>query len=209
MYEYWIGEGVDFSGVWSAYDEGKAYEEKFRTMRVHLIQFTFREQPPNLPLFNHEAIYKTIKGYFHDLKRLCLSSNDYATAGPLFLYEVNRGSGVWSFLGELRQLLLFGTTLADQKLVGQKLDNIDKKLNILEKYFGGAIYPEDFEAFMRARTPRDLELAVKRMIAEGLQKVEISRKSFTGEIKDTRRELIDVKEVISEANSSNTLPPGS
>jgi hypothetical protein len=45
------------------------------------------------------------------------------------------------------------------------------------------------------------------MIAEGLQKVEISKNSFTGDIKDTRRELIDVKEVISAANNSNILPP--
>jgi len=29
-------------------------------------------------LVNHEAIEKTIKGYFHDLKKLCLSSNEYA-----------------------------------------------------------------------------------------------------------------------------------
>jgi hypothetical protein len=35
--------------------------------------------------------------------------------------------------------------------------NMLKKLDILKKYFGGAIHTEDFEAFMRARTPRELE----------------------------------------------------
>jgi hypothetical protein len=47
------------------------------------------------------------------------------------------------------------------------------------------------------------------MIAEGLQKVEISRKYFAGKIEDTRRELVDVKEVISDANDPHEPPPKS
>jgi hypothetical protein len=47
-------------------------------------------------------------------------------------------------------LILFGTTLSDEKVVGQTLDNLDKKLSILSKYFGSDVNPKDFDAFMRA-----------------------------------------------------------
>lgn len=77
-------------------------------------------------------------------------------AGPLFIYEIDRGSGIWSFLGELRQLLLLGTTLADERVLGQELNNIDKKLEIIGRYFGNALHPEDFQQFMKARASRDL-----------------------------------------------------
>src|SRR2546423_3071212 len=126
MYEYWIGEGVDYKKVWRDYEDGLAYIDKFKSMRAHLIRIELNQFPANLPLFNHEAVYKTIKGYFHDLKQLCLSHEEYMYASPLYLYDVRRGSGIWDFLGELRQLLLLGTTLADEKVIGQQLDNIDK-----------------------------------------------------------------------------------
>lgn len=206
IYEYWIGQGVDFAGVWKAYDEGEGYKGKFSSMEVHLIQLTFRQPRANLPLFNHEAVFKTIKGYFHELKRLCLSDNEYGSAGPLFLYEVSRGSSVWSFLGELRQLLLFGVTLVDEKLVGQRLDNVERKLRIMREYFGGAVRPKDFEEFMRAKTPRDLEQAVQRMVAEGLQRVEISRRPFSGNAKDARRDMIDVGKTLRESEGSQDRP---
>ena len=97
MYEYWIGENIDYDKIWDAYDQGQAYIQKFQSMRVHLFRLKLREHPRNLPLFNFEAVYKTIKGYFHDLKKLCLNSKDYAMAGPLFVYSVNRDSGIWDF----------------------------------------------------------------------------------------------------------------
>ena len=200
MHEYWIGQGVDFRGVWSDYDNGRGYEQKFNTMRVHLIRLTFEMPASHLPLFNHEAIFKTVKGYFHEIKRLCLSSSDYEMAGPLFLYEVSRGSSIWSFLGELRQLLLLGTTLADEKVVGQRLDNIDKKLSILSRYFGNTAHPEDFRAFMQAQAAPDLEDVVTRMIGEGLRRVEVSRRPFSGDPDASRGDMIDLKKIADEAD---------
>jgi hypothetical protein len=202
IYEYWIGQDINFRGVWADYDGGMAYQEKYQTMRVHLIQLTF-ESTLDTPLFNHEAIFKTVKGYFHELKRTCLSSHDYEHAGPLFLYEVGRGSSMWSFLGELRQLLLLGTTLADQKVIGQQLKNIDSKLNILKKYFGNSVRPEDFRAFMQAQTSPALEEAVQRMIGEGLRRVRISKRPFKEDPASAQQQMIDLKEIVSEADYGN------
>jgi len=193
IYEYWIGDGIDYMNLWRAYEEGEGYKKKYSSMTVHLIQFTFKEQHYELPLFNHEAVYKTIKGYSHEIKRVCFSSGDYQRAGPIFLYELNRGSSIWSFLGELRQILLLGTTLADEKVIGQRLDNIDKKLEILRKYFGGAVNPEDFMKFMNAKTPDEIENAVHELIRQGIQKVEVSKIPFVGKIEDTKQKMIDIK----------------
>lgn len=200
MYEYWIGRDIDYDQLWDDYEAGQGYIQKFHSMRVHLIRITLAEPALPLPLFNHEAVFKTIKGYFHDLKQLCLPPDDYNTAGPLFLYSVDRASGIWSFLGELRQLLLLGTTLADEKVIGEKLSNMDKRIEFLRKHFGGAVSPEDFQMFMAAKTPRQLEKAFRRLVAQGIKKVEISREPFIGDPKMTETTLIDIKKLLSEAD---------
>jgi hypothetical protein len=180
--EYWIGKGIDYDAVWAAYESGTAYKEKFRKMQVHLLRITIEAHPLDQPLFNFEAVSKTVKGYFHDLKRMCLSEAEYNASGPLFVYRVGRSSGVWDFLGELRQLLMLGTSLADEKVIGEKLDNLDKRLDFLRKHFGSAVSPQDFETFMRAQTPRQLEKAVRKLIEQGIKKVEVSRDPFAGHI---------------------------
>lgn len=194
--EYWIGRGINYQAVWQSYEDGLAYIEKFHTMRVHILQIELREFPSDLPLFNHEAVYKTIKGYFHDLKQQCLPRDEYSAAGPLFLYSVERASGVWSFLGELPQLLLLGATLADEKVMGQQLENLDMKLSILSKYFGEAAVSRDaFQAFMRANTPSQLKIAVERLISEGIDKIQISTQPFDGDIYAAKRTLVNIKEL--------------
>ena len=195
-YEYWIGQDIDFRSVWDDFESGFAYIDKYRTMDVHLMRLTFEQYPTNLPLFNHEAIFKTVKGYFHELKRTCMTKDEYVMAGPLFIYGIDRGSATWSFLGELRQLLLFGTTLADERIVGQKLDNIDKKLAIINRHFGGAYNPEDFQRFMRAKTSPDLEFAVRKLLHQKLRRIEISRESFIGEMDQKQRNLIELKSLL-------------
>lgn len=193
MHEYWIGEGVNYDKLWSAYEEGQGYIQKFHSMRVHLLRIELSQHPKNLPLFNFEAVFKTIKGYYHDLKKYCLSSDEYMSAGPLFIYSVNRNSGVWDFLGELRQLLMLGTTLADQKTVGQQLDNMDKKMEFLRKNFGNAISPEDFQRFMRAKSPRQLQKAVQKLSEQGIQRIAVSKAPFEGDIKQIESSLVDLK----------------
>jgi hypothetical protein len=115
--EYWIGKGINYDAVWGAYESGMAYKEKFRRMQVHLLRITIEAHPLDQPLFNFEAVFKTVKGYFHDLKKMCLTEEEYNASGPLFVYCVDRSSGVWDFLGDLRQLLMLGTSLADEKVI--------------------------------------------------------------------------------------------
>jgi hypothetical protein len=200
MYEYWIGKGVDYDRLWKAYDEGQPYIQKYQSMRVHLIQISFEQQSSSLPMFNCEAILKTVKGYFHDLKHICLTTDEYQTAGPLFVYSIDRSSEIWAFLGELRQLLLFGTTLSDQQTIGHKLDNIDKKLEILKKHFGTDVNPEDFQRFMKAKTPRQIEGAFQHLIEQGIKKVEISQEPFSGNIEETKTKLVDIKKLLNEVS---------
>ena len=112
---------------------------------------------------------------FHDLKKACLTPSEYDQAAPLYFYGVNRGSAIWQWLGELRQLILFGTTLGDEKVVGQTLDNMDKKLSILSKYFSSDVNPRDFAAFMRAKTAPDVQKAVQKMLKQRIKRVSISK----------------------------------
>jgi hypothetical protein len=72
-------------------------------------------------------------------------------------------------------LILFGTTLGDEKVVGQTLDNMDKKLSILSKYFSSDVNPRDFAAFMRAKTAPDIQKAVQKMLKQRIKRVSISK----------------------------------
>jgi hypothetical protein len=191
--EYWIGEGIDYDTLWDAYDDGIGYIDKFRSMDVHLLRITFAEPPSSLPLFNFEAIYKTVKGYFHDIKSTVLSEEEFATAGPLFLYRVDRGSGIWDFLGELRQLVMLGTTLSDEQAMGQRLANLEARIEFLRRHFGDAVRPEDFEAFMNARTPRKLDKAFRRLTEQRIQSVELSQTPFTGSLSSVDEAMIELK----------------
>jgi hypothetical protein len=173
IYDYWIGRDVDVAQAWRDYEAGEEYERKFYERTCHLLEIEFDLQVGH-PIFPFEAIFKTTKRYFHDLKRACLTASEYDLAAPLYFYGVERGSAVWQWLGELRQLLLFGTTLGDEKVVGQTLDNMDKKLSILHKYFGGDVNPRDFQKFMRAKTAPDIETAVQKMLRRKIKRVSIS-----------------------------------
>lgn len=171
-------------------------------MKYHLFRIELEQFPANEPLFNHEVVFKTLKGCFHDLKEACLSDEEYDAAGPLVLYRVDRGSGIWDFLGGLRHLVLMGTTLADEKVLGQKLDNIDKRLTILRKHFLGAVSAEDVQHFMNAQTPRELEAAIQRLINQGIQSIKVSTEPFNGNIDDSVKSLVDMKKLLEEADGS-------
>jgi hypothetical protein len=201
MYEYWIGRDVDFRKVWNDYESGLGYIDKYHSMEVYLIRITFKQYSSDLPLFNHEAVYKTLKGYFHELKLQCLSQQEYNVAGPLFLYDVERASGKWSFLGELRHLILLGTTLTEEKIFGQRIENFQKKLQILRENFGDRyIYPQDFQNFMAANTGRDVQLALENLYMQGLIDVEISQEPFMGDIVQTKSRLVSLNRMQNETD---------
>src|SRR3989338_3986258 len=185
FYEYWIGKGINLRQLWEDYEQGTGYIDKYGGMDVHLVQFTFKDPPVSLPLFNLEAVLKTMKAYFHEIKVLSLSQEEYSEAGPLFVYEINRGSAIWSFLASLRHLVLFGTTLADEQLKNLMFDNklkkmeiIDKKIEVLKKHFGDSVNPEDFRNFLAANKEPELQIAVNKLLSQGIEKVEISKEPF-------------------------------
>jgi hypothetical protein len=208
--EYWIGRGVDYRAIWNAYDEGSSgYIDKYFSSDVYLLRLEFGWPPYDKPLFNHEAVYKTLKGYFHDLKYACLPREIYDTAGPLYLYKIDRGSGVWNFLAGLRELLLFGTTLSDEKVIGEQLSNVQKKLDILKEHFGGDdVHPEDFHRFMNATSSDDINFAVKKLYEQRLTSVKISQNVFRGSIERVETSLIELKPVTSsEPGPTSDAPP--
>jgi hypothetical protein len=195
VYEYWIGQNVDVDGVWRDYEEGQGYERKFYQTTCHLLEIEFEIPPPHDPIFAFEAIFKTTKRYFHDVKRLCLSPDDYEKTVPLYFYGVGRGSAIWQWLGELRQLILFGTTLGDEKVVGQTLDNLDKRLSILHKYFGSDVNPKDFDAFMRAKAAPEIEASVRKMLRHKIKRVSISTRPAQELKLPAPASLVDVKKL--------------
>ena len=68
-------------------------------------------------------------------------------------------------------------------------------MDFLRKHFGSAVSPQDFEVFMRAQTPRQLEKAVQRLIAQGIKKEEVSRDPFVGNVQQTELTLVDLKQL--------------
>jgi hypothetical protein len=185
-------DDVDAAQAWNDYEDGSGYEQKFRQMTCHLLEIEF-DVPVRDPIFAFEAIFKTTKRYFHDLKQLCLTPSEYDEAGPLYFYAVDRGSAIWQWLGELRQLILFGTTLGDEKVVGQTLDNLDKKLSMLHKYFGSGVNPKHFDAFMRAKAAPEIEAAVRKMLKQQIKRIGISKRPVKELLPGGPFDLVDLK----------------
>lgn len=192
IYEYWIGQDTDYASVWQAYENGMGYIDKFRSMRVYLLRIELTQFPSNLALFNHEAVYRTIKGYFHDLKLHGLSKNEYNSTGPLFLYSVDRGSGIWNFLGEFQPLMALAITLAEGGNRYQEIVNLDKKLQIIQRYFPNA-NPRDIKRLLQANSQQKLQYALNKLIEQGIQEVKVSLKPFEGDFDATEQLLFNVQ----------------
>jgi hypothetical protein len=203
--EYWIGRGVDYRAIWNAYEGGTSgYIDKYFSAPVYLLRLKFGYPPYDKPLFNHEALYKTLKGYFHDLKYACLPRTIYNDSGPLYLYKIDRSSGVWDLLAGLRELLLFGTTLSDEKVIGEQLSNVQKKLDILKEHFGDSVHPEDFFRFMNARSSSDIDIAVQKLLEQRLLSAKLSKTPFVGSLENVEMNLIELK---SETDPGPESPP--
>ncbi len=197
FYEYRIGKGIDIENIWSIFDEGKGYIEKYKSMEVYALRLQF-DSALNLPLFDHEAISKTVKSLFHDLKKECLPESEYDHFGPIFLYEINRGSAIWTFVAELKPLLILSTVLSIaliwRKYEGQSTDNLNKKIDYIRK-----LYPRapvlDIQDFTHAWTAIGRKKVLKRLAEQGLKSIKISKQPFKGQ-KDI--EVIDVSAIIED-----------
>jgi hypothetical protein len=199
--EFWIGKGIDLDRLWDEFAEGEGYVAKFSTAQVHMLRLTFEKHPKNLPLFDHELIYKTIKGTFHDVKAACLTPDAYDRASPIFLYRIDRGSAIYEFLAELTPLVSYVATLGAAiawyggvALKEQEL--IEKKLNILLSRFPTA--PDAYiEKYMKAWTPWGRERIINRLIREGhLARVEVSKKPISARGPTEKTEMIDATRIV-------------
>jgi hypothetical protein len=116
--EYWIGENVDYSKLWDAYNSGKdGYIQKFHSMKTVPVRIEFDLPHSHDPLFNLEAIYKTLKGLYYDFKSSCITDkNERDKAGPLFVYSIERGSGDWLLYIESTYVIPFIYFLARASL---------------------------------------------------------------------------------------------
>jgi len=202
FYEYWIGKDVNYESLWDDFESGDGYVNKFKSMKVHLLKLSFDNHPTDIPLFDLEVVYKTLKGTFHDIKMDYLSDDEYEAAGPMFVYKIDRGSSEWYLLAELKPLLYYAGILvsaiyAYQKITKQSLENLDKKISILRKYFPGAT-GKDEQFFIKAKTPWARNKIIQKLIERGLDKVEISKEEFSDDFQKSKSKMIDVKKVFND-----------
>lgn len=198
--EYWIGKGINLDSLWKDFDSGHAYIDKFKTIEPYLLRLTFTGYPENLPLFDHEVIYKTVKGTFHDVKKECLTPREYDEASPIFLYKVNRGSGIFEFLAQFDPLMTYIVALAAAmkyyRSAFQDDQSIDeKRFNLIRSNFPDASQ-KDVLAYMKAWTTWGRRRILHRLIENGLTKIEVSKSSFDGSKGSEKCETIDIIEII-------------
>jgi hypothetical protein len=209
--EFWIGKNLDLDGLWDDFAQGSGYVAKFtKATQVYMLRLTFEEHPKSLPLFDHELICKVIKGTFHDVKATCLTPRAYTEACPIFLYRVDRGSGIYEFLAELTPLVPYVATLGAAiawyggvALKEQEL--LEKRLNFLLSRFPTA--PDAYiERYIGAWTPWGREHIVRRLIREGhLCRIEVSKKPITAEVPTERLEMIDITKIVTSESRSDDV----
>lgn len=206
--EYWTGKNIDVDTLWHDFEKGKGYIDKVSHSELYLLRLTFGAHPRNLPLFDHELIYKTIKVTFHDAKAEFLTPEEYNEAVPIFLYRVDRGSGIYEFLAEIKPLLtyvtLFGTILGGYLGYLSKEQSLYQgRLEILTKYFPHAPARDKAE-FLRTRLPWRREDILSKLTGEGyLEKMEISKNPVTGKNYPEKEETIDVVKALQSEKSEN------
>lgn len=189
--EYWIGKGVDFDELWSIYDQGQGYIQKYNSMEVYVLQLTFDQYSNKFPLFNFEAVLKTSKGVFHNLKKNYLTQAEYNSAGPLFVYDVCRSSEKWRFLGEIKPLILFGISIWNQIRKGTEQVKAEKiaLIDRLQQRFPNANIT-DILIYVDSLPGRDEGKALERLYGQNLKSIEISENPFLGDMSQTQKKML-------------------
>jgi hypothetical protein len=133
-------------------------------------------------LFDHEVLFKTVKGTFHDVKAECLTPKAYDESVPIFLYRVDRGSGVFEFLAQFDPLMTWIVALGAAAMwyrkavaADQKFD--DDRLAFLRKNFPN-IDTSETRAYMKAWTTWGRRRVLERLIDQDLQRVEMSKSRY-------------------------------
>jgi hypothetical protein len=184
--EYWIGKGIDLDEVWADFDKGQSYIRKFESRRVHLMTLIFNSNG-SAPLYNHEAIFKTVKFYFHELKLHCLTSREYDESAPLFLYDVERGSSWYEFAGDIGNLVLTALSLTDQSriaksnLLTKEVERFQRQLEVARKFgVNQGELSRAWKEWLKADTQDALRDARNRLVDAGLKEILISEKPLEG-----------------------------
>jgi hypothetical protein len=177
--QYWMGKDLDLVELWRDFDSGTGYEQKVAASQLHILRLTFANHPLHLPLFDFEALFKTVKGTFHDVKAECLSSDAYDEAAPIFLHRVDRGSGIFEFLAQFDPLMTWVVALGAAAMwyrkvlaADQELD--EKRLDFVRTHFPNAGIP-DVQAYMKAWSTFGRRHVLQRLIGQHLNRVEVSK----------------------------------
>ena len=195
--QYWMGKAIDLDGLWYDYDNGSGYIDKVASSSLHLLRLTFSHHPPHLPLFDHEVVFKTVKGTFHDVKAECLTPKAYDEAAPIFLHRVDRGSGVFEFLAQFDPLMTWIVALGAaatwyRKTLAADQDLDEKRLAFIKTNFPNASISE-VQAYMKAWTTFGRRRVLHRLIGQHLERVEISNSPYSP---DSRPTMVDMKVVV-------------
>jgi hypothetical protein len=195
--QYWMGKGLDLEGLWRDFDAGSGYRQKVAASPLHLLRLTFADHPQHLPLFDHEVVFKTVKGTFHDVKAECLTREAYDEAAPIFLHRVDRGSGVFEFLAQFDPLMTWIVALGaaakwyhTSLAADQELD--EKRLAFLRTNFPSAGNAE-VQAYMKAWTTFGRRRVLHRLLGQDLARVEVSQSPHSPPAAPT---MVDMKVVV-------------
>ena len=210
--EYWIGKGLPLDDLWRDFDSGTEYIRKFKSIDPYVLRLTFENHPLASPLFDHfdhEILYKTVKGTFHDVKQECLSRNAYEEAAPIFLYRVERGSGIFEFLGEFDPILTYVTALGAAmmyyRIAIQKDQDFDeKKWKFIRTNFPRAS-DTDIQAYMKAWTTWGRRRILQRLIEQGLHRIEVSKDSFKGDKSSSEVEMVDITKLLEKESEEEDI----
>jgi len=203
--EYWMGKGLDLEGLWNDFDAGQGYVRKVSNSELHLLRLTFANHPPHLPLFDHEAIYKTVKGTFHDVKAECMTPEAYDRAAPIFLHRVDRGSGIFEFLAQFDPLMTWvvgigAALLWYRKILAQDEEFDEKRLKFIRDTFPHAS-DRDVAAYLKAWTTFGRRRILHRLVEQGLHRIEVSKNPVTAKQPQQSQELVDVVKLLEKRDA--------
>jgi hypothetical protein len=175
---YWMGKDLDLEALWHDFDNGAGYIHKVNSSRLHLLRLTFGGHPLDQPLFDHEVIYKTVKGTFHDVKAECFTKEAYDEAVPIFVYRIDRGSGIFEFLGQFDPLMTWVVALGAAAAGYRKLLSVDQEFDEKRLAFIRTNFPNasasDVLAYMKAWTTFGRRKVLQRLVGLQLERVELS-----------------------------------
>src|SRR2546428_2186051 len=95
--QYWMGKDLNLDALWRDFDNGAGYIQKIAASRLHILRLTVRSRtiPCACRPLTSRLCSKRSKAPFHDVKAECLPPAAYDRAAPIFLYRVDRGSGIF------------------------------------------------------------------------------------------------------------------